>query len=538
MKNPSTIRYPLSTINFPLSTRAILLITIAFAAILLFPTIYWPFDYDQGTFAYGGAAILRGERPYIDFWDIKPPNVFYTYAVAFKIFGNSVRAIRIFDYLNAIGTIALIFALASRLWKKMQWRNIAAVVASLAFVLQYYIFGHWDTAQAETHSLPFLIAAMLLVIPTGDRLTTRSTWLRPLLAGILIGISFYFKFPNGLFLVLAAVAFWQYSGRERRGKIAGIAWLCVGCFAAIGIESFYLAINGELLPLWQITTSSTASYVAANYSGSFTLFQNLRTALQAVDPLWFFVGIGGWCCWFVGRTKRTVRDEITAQIIFLIIGCAIAMIIVQMQNKGYKYHYAVLLPWVDILIGGGIAILASAFSRIDRLSQAWNAVILSILLISVSFAWSSWNPLHDRFAEMVKISNGSQPANGYIESDTLSNYISIHSQPNDRIFIFGFAPYVYWKSGRKPATKFLNTIHFKPNYVPKLERYELIYGLTGNPPELLLVQMGDRYSSQGNTNDDSRTTIRLRYPEIEEMLKSRYRIEDTVQHTIIYRLCP
>src|SRR5438034_5994313 len=111
-----------------ISTRVLFVVLVG-AAILLFPTIYWPFDYDQGTFAYGGSAILRGEKPYIDFWDIKPPNIFYEYAIAFTLFGKSVLAIRLYDYLNALLTIALLFLLGTRLWKNTPWRHIGAVMA-------------------------------------------------------------------------------------------------------------------------------------------------------------------------------------------------------------------------------------------------------------------------------------------------------------------------------------------------------------------------------------------------------------------------
>ncbi len=124
----------------PFATRKLLLLTLAASAILLAPTIYWPFDYDQGTFAYGGWALLHGQRPYIDFWDIKPPNIFYTYAAAFALFGNSVRAIRIFDYLNALLTIGLLFVLATRLWKHAPWRNLAASMTSLAFIVAILYF--------------------------------------------------------------------------------------------------------------------------------------------------------------------------------------------------------------------------------------------------------------------------------------------------------------------------------------------------------------------------------------------------------------
>src|SRR4051812_39634237 len=119
----------------PLSTQTIFFLTIAGCAIVLLPTILWDFAYDQGTFAYGGASILHGGRPYIDFWDIKPPNVFYTYAAAFGFFGNNIRAIRLLDYLNTLITIILMFDLSVRLWTGTTWGRLAAVMASAALVL-------------------------------------------------------------------------------------------------------------------------------------------------------------------------------------------------------------------------------------------------------------------------------------------------------------------------------------------------------------------------------------------------------------------
>ncbi len=497
-------------------------------SVLLFPTIFWPFDYDQGTFAYGGWAVLHGLRPYIDFWDIKPPNIFYTYAAAFSVFGNSVRAIRILDYLNALVCIGLLYELTLRLWRE-PWSRVAAIFAALAFIVQYYIFGSWNTAQTETYSIPFLLGAMLLIVPRNENSHARGV-LRPLLAGIFIGISFYFKFPNVLFGILVAAAIWFYN-REERWK--SIGWLVAGCVAAIGIESAYLALAGELAPLWKLTTSETASYVSSNYSGSFTILRNIRTSLEAIDLLWVLAALLGWILWFF-RKKESNSFSWKALGLSLL-GCFLALVIVQAENKGYTYHYGILLPWADLLIGVGIANLIVFLARLDRLPVAPHVAAFSIFLIVGSFLWSSRTPLEGRMNELIRIANGSERPNGYVAGDSIADYVSAHTAPKDRIFIFGFQPYVYWKTGRQPASKFINTIHFKPAHVPPEERAELLHDLIGNPPQLFLVETQDRYTSQGNTDDDSRTTIRLRYPELEQLLDDQYTPADTIQQTIIYR---
>ncbi len=524
--DPSII--PTDSVERRSTLRWAFLLTLGLAAILLFPTIFWPFDYDQGTFAYGGSAILRGERPYIDFTDIKPPNIFYTYSVAFAIFGESVRAIRVFDYLNALLTIALLFLLALRLWKNEHWRTPAAIMASFAFITQYYIFGHWDTAQAETYSLPFLIAALLLVL--SDR---RSVLLRSALAGLCIAITFYYKFPNGLFLILIGTALWLKNRNDWPLIIKAKFSVFGGFLLGVGLQSLYLATNGELIPLWHTTFSSTANYVATNYSGSFTIFQNIKTGFGAVGAQLAGLAIGISVA-RVLMSKKMNRPQLTNTLL-PIVGAFIALILVQIQNKGYTYHYAVLLPWADLLIGSALVRgMSPALARLPRTYYIALLATASCLLFVGSYMSSP--ALHQRSAELYRIFGHEQPANGYITGDTLSNYVIANTLPSDRIFIFGFQPYVYWKSGRRPATKDLNTIHFKPSYVNPADRDELVRTLCGNPPALFLVETEDHYTSQGSTNDDSRTTIKLRYPELESLLAERYYPRDTIQHTIAYKL--
>src|SRR5512137_1754587 len=58
----------------------------SFAALLValllvrLPSVVQPAGGDQGIYAYVGQSILRGEVPYRDAWDQKPPGVHLTYA--------------------------------------------------------------------------------------------------------------------------------------------------------------------------------------------------------------------------------------------------------------------------------------------------------------------------------------------------------------------------------------------------------------------------------------------------------------------------
>jgi Dolichyl-phosphate-mannose-protein mannosyltransferase len=50
---------------------------------------------DEGEYAYSAAQILRGGFPYLDFYNMKLPGVYYFYATVFLCFGKSIQAIRL-----------------------------------------------------------------------------------------------------------------------------------------------------------------------------------------------------------------------------------------------------------------------------------------------------------------------------------------------------------------------------------------------------------------------------------------------------------
>jgi hypothetical protein len=216
------------------------------------------------------------------------------------------------------------------------------------------------------------------------------------------------------------------------------------------------------------------------------------------------------------------------------LAAALSLFVVQLQNKGYAYHYWIALPWLNILIGAGVAHFAIALHKVDALPRGSNAWIVGIVMVVLSYVWTSPLPLHARISDLLAVSADKRPANGYIEGDSVSNFVLANTSPTDSIFIFGFHPYIYWRTGRAPANRYLNTIHFKPSYVDDGSRRELVASLVQRPPKLILVEVDDQYTSQGDSFDDSRSMLRNRYQEIEALLLTYYDPVDTLQGTIAY----
>ena len=97
-----------------------------------------PLDRDEGIFGLIGQAILRGEVPYRDIFDHKPPGVFYIYALALSIVPASARGIHSFLHLWNFATLLCVASTARALWgsRAALWTGLAFALVSAAPAVQ------------------------------------------------------------------------------------------------------------------------------------------------------------------------------------------------------------------------------------------------------------------------------------------------------------------------------------------------------------------------------------------------------------------
>src|SRR2546423_10451642 len=88
---------------------------VAVALLLRWPLASIPLERDEGEYAYIAQRWLRGDVPYRDAFDQKPPGAFAAYAVTFGLLGESIGAIHWGTQLYTLGTLALVGLLGKRL---------------------------------------------------------------------------------------------------------------------------------------------------------------------------------------------------------------------------------------------------------------------------------------------------------------------------------------------------------------------------------------------------------------------------------------
>src|SRR4051812_10631077 len=115
--------------------RSILTMLAAAAAVLAIalrvPSIAEPLGIDQSLWASAVRGMARHQLLYRDVWEQRPPGIYFTYLVGFRVFGWTPAAVAWMDILAAGATTLLLFAIVRRLGNVTTGAISAALYAAL-----------------------------------------------------------------------------------------------------------------------------------------------------------------------------------------------------------------------------------------------------------------------------------------------------------------------------------------------------------------------------------------------------------------------
>jgi hypothetical protein len=500
-----------------------------YAAVSLAGMLWWPFGRDQGIFAWVGDVIARGGAPYRDAWEIKGPATYYTYAFSQLLFGRELWGIRLLDLVFVVVTCLALFRFLRR-----YCHPLAAHFAVAFFALLHVLRGYWATAQPDGW------ATMLVVIAGALALTPAPTSSRTrLVAGVLIGIAALYKVLFAGFLIPLAVYEWLGAQGSARDRIARLAPLAAGSAGVVALALVAMALQGSLSDFMQIQTE---------FLGQVHSDTRPRSLAGAMRQLGIYLRFYSWMLGFcllgvvtLWRTHRRLAWALAAQL-------AVAIACVVIQNKYYSYHwYPIRLSLVLYLafgISGFLGLIQRAEQRIP-VAAAWlcRALVLGALLVG---AWMHRPPLND--AGWAAVVFRSQPVESYyrefksyynrsfsfLSNYRVSRYVEEHSQPSDRVLVFGWEPMINFLSGRAAPTRFgydYPLVAGDGGGVVGAYRDEFVNALREQPPLYIVVADGDRNSLMPRASKRFVEEI----PEFGELMRRRYRHEVRIGNFDLWR---
>jgi 4-amino-4-deoxy-L-arabinose transferase-like glycosyltransferase len=409
-----------------------LLAVCAFALLLRWTVADVPLERDEGEYAYTAQRWLRGEVPYRDAFDQKPPGVFVVYALIETLIGTNPAALHWGAQLYTLGTLILI-ALVGRHFLNDRAGLLAAFFASFMTV-DNSVLG--NAANTEMFMILPLSGGFLCAILAVDR--SSAGW--ALLSGVLGCLAMQFKqvslqnaVYNGLLLLVLG-----------RPRIRLCVAYCAGGIAAIVPTVAYFASVGALHEFYDCVIGHNIAYAQrvplADYPDYFWYYFRVIVVKWLFILAFAVVGLVDRCDERAdGRRSRWILGT---WLLFSFLGVC---------TGGYfrDHYFFQVIPAVSVLAGRGVALLAGRLVPDRPARLAWTAAGVAV---AAGIAWMPWYFRPGDPIEKVTSIYGGCP---FGESLAVADYIAAHTKPDDTIFVYGSEPQIPYYANRKSASRYI-----------------------------------------------------------------------------------
>jgi hypothetical protein len=467
------------------------------------PSVLEPSWYsDEGTYADVGYAIAHGASLYKGVWDNKPPGIYWLAALIVSVAGPSAAAFHVVLAVFYAAGAAGIFVLANRLGGRQ-----TAVVAVLIFI-GLTALPTLDGAlfNAEPLGSVLCIGAALLMTANSDRTAPA------LGAGVLVGIACMFK---SVFVfdvaAMALIPVWsaRAAGQALRCAIPRVAALIGGAAVAVGSAVLAVGLTGSLGGLVDVLVHQDVSYVQRS-TGAGGLIAHadrgdfVAGTLAAVIRVGLPLVIGAVACW-----RTSGKGRMVAAIVGWWLACDLAGAVV--SARGFPHYAQQLLGSISI----AAALLAVELWRhrpshrvlaVAVVGALWPLLVLTSYAPGAGLALASGEPLpplhNDTFPirhlgtyyrvsiERLAGSAGTSAYTGLFPVDlnrmnAAIDLIRQNSNPSQPVFVWGAMHWVYARSGRVPAGRYVS-LNSAYTADPHAEQ-RLVGDLTARPPAVIVV---------------------------------------------------
>ncbi|MBU3935219.1 hypothetical protein KJ909_00945 [Patescibacteria group bacterium] len=457
-----------------------LILVLGLVLLLRLPSLSEPFTYgDEGIYLTLGQALRKGLVFYRDIHDNKPPMLYLLAALA-----GSFTRFRVLLFFWASLTIFIFYELCLLLFPKNK-KAIVVATTTFAILTSIHTF-EGNVANAENFMLLPILTGFYLFLKNNSRKISWSVWL---LIGYLFSFATLFKVP-------AAFDF------------AALFILAVLISKSHTIlKNLFLLITGFLLPI-----SLTLIYYAAKGS-----FQQYLTAafLQNIPYLssWSLdkpqtVGLP---LAFIGRGSSVLaviallfiyRKNISTQIQLIVLWFSFALFASLLSSRPYPHYLLQVIPALSLSFG----------LLFFKGKQKIIPIILSVSLIAVFLIFKFWHypnlSYYQNFYQHLLKMKTKEEYFADFGSHTMAiyqiaEYLRTHTQPDEKIFIWGNQPSIYALANRLPVGRYTVAYH-----IQDFDGFEeTINLLSENPPRYIITEKN------------------LPFPSLEALLQADYTLE-------------
>lgn len=336
--------------------------SLLFLLILLgFMVVKWPFleqslDRDEGTYLYLGQTILDGATPYTDNYEMKPPGVYYNYALIRMIVGSSDYGVRLLSLLISSLNILLLFLIA-RQWG-WQW---GALWTALAFMIMQMVPHYLSTAL-------LLEPLVILFFLTGVWLweARKGFLLSAFLPGVLFAWAILTK-QNALFLVMGYFIPFLLLNIRNRSVFTRLGFLAAGIFSLSFLTIAALWLQGAWPDFiyWVFKYPSQIYTQSVSIPKGVDLFSSFFKQVFWMTPFLWLTSLLGLIIPFFGRTK-----SVSSRHLYVVFGFIFGLLSICPGLRFYGHYWLLWLPSIALAVG------AFAEAIQERIPKARQSMIM------------------------------------------------------------------------------------------------------------------------------------------------------------------
>lgn len=427
--------------------------------LLRLPSLEHPFDHDSAAKAYHARLILRGEPLYGTHHPSHHlPGVYYVYALAFWLGGDSMWAVKFLLLWWIFATAYLVYRLG-RLAADGATGFLAAVIFA---ILTAHVWLWGNSSQIEQFANLPRVAAVLLLLAL-----TSKGWPAPgepgpgwqfIFVGLLAAAAFLFKAvylsPLALTAFVLALEAWRNRARPGIGPITirrGL-WAGLGFAAGLLLVAAYFSREG-LLARFLLVFSRGQDYAGNSPESPLYILLYPLVGLGYNNLLLLIYSLAGFILICINRTHRN------SPLFYVAAWYGLAFLEASGLVRAFRfYYYLLLVPPLAVLSAWFLIHLyrtiraAAARPMVAPLTLA--GFLAAALLISAVQNFNFYGHYvryrlgYETFRDFL--AEGSPFGPQLIIVQDVADYIRGHTTPADRVVYWGDNVQLYYLADRRP----------------------------------------------------------------------------------------
>ncbi len=407
---------------------------------MIFPFVFLPIGYDYSIFMLGGKAITNGGKLYVDFIDVKPPLLYYIFALMYLLFKKNIILYQVANAFLLLLTSLAISKISSYIFDK-KW---PIYFSPIPFILFCSAFNYNYIFQPEFLFAFTFGAATILIFQRPDSI------FNAIAAGILSGIAFGFKYSFGIVIVPIIIYYFLSIQPYKKLNVVGLFLLSFVVTSLVPYLILYFQ-NGTLKDYFHILD------FLIYYQGTADLSEkSIKRIINALEiiigvhysllfSIGFFYGV-----WKILIHEFNTINKVNKYHTYLLVSFLFIFFSLAVERQFLNYHFIRLGVMLSIYTSIGFVFIIEEGKNIPR--KLWYilapvAIFILLFYTPLPRYYRTAIPTVFYFTNKDKfIDFHENPKTAHTlhrQHTSIANFLNKYINEKDTVIIIGGATHIY-----------------------------------------------------------------------------------------------